>query len=622
MRWPGARTPDRGARPEPEVAGPGPRGGDARRHAAGDSGSVSPDAGGVGGGGVRDGGARARGVGVGRGGGGRAQAGDALRVAVTELTAAIDAGAAHLPEPDVLDVEKVLRRAGERLSLSGRHTVVALAGATGSGKSTLFNALCGEVVARSGHLRPTTTRVQAAIWGADPATELLDWLRVRDRHHVAPGGGPRPAVGDPARMPGGTEGLVLLDLPDIDSTRPAHRAEADRVLAMTDVFVWVTDPQKYADARLHEEYLSRAAHHGAVTIVVLNQVDRLSPAQTQACRADLQRLLAADGLLDVSVVTCSGATGAGVSELFADLTGAVAAAEATRLRLLGDARAGAARLRAHVADTEPTIDAEATADVVDALADSAGVPVVLAAVAADHRRRALASTGWPFTRWLRGLRPDPLKRLRLDAAKDPDVTPFPADLQRIVERTSLPAATPAARAAVDLVTGRLGARAGQGLPPLWADAAERAARPTAGALADALDQAVLGTSLHQRRPLWWTLVGAAQLGLAAAAVVGLVWLSVLGVLAWLQLPPPPTPTQGYVPLPTLLAVGGLAGGVLLAALSRALAAVQARRRVHAIALRLRTRIADVARAQLLDPVRAVLAAHRTTREHLDAAIEV
>src|SRR5690348_13453444 len=41
------------------------------------------------------------------------------------------------------DAESVLKRAGERLRLSGNHTVIALAGGTGSGKSTLFNALAG-----------------------------------------------------------------------------------------------------------------------------------------------------------------------------------------------------------------------------------------------------------------------------------------------------------------------------------------------------------------------------------------------------------------------------------------------------------------------------------------------
>ena len=70
-------------------------------------------------------------LGAGRGDGGlvgrRAESSDALRTAVIELTAAIDEGADYLPGDEVLAVEKVLKKAAERLTLSGRHTVVALA---------------------------------------------------------------------------------------------------------------------------------------------------------------------------------------------------------------------------------------------------------------------------------------------------------------------------------------------------------------------------------------------------------------------------------------------------------------------------------------------------------------
>lgn len=555
----------------------------------------------------------------------RAESGDALRTAVIELTAAIDAGADYLPDEEVLAVEKVLKKAAERLTLSGRHTVVALAGATGSGKSSLFNALVGQEVARAGHLRPTTSRTGAAIWGTESASELLDWLRVQERHRVAPGGGParRSSADGRAVGVGSAEGLVLLDLPDIDSTRASHRAEADRILAMADVFVWVTDPQKYADALLHDSYLSQARHHSAVTLVVLNQADRMSPEEAQACRADLLRLLALDGLPDAQVLLCSALTGQGVPELFDELTGANLAAAAMRTRLLGDVRQGAARLREFVASTEPAIGERVDTDLVDALADSAGVPIVLASVEADHRRRALASTGWPFTRWARRLRPDPLKRLRLDARRDTtgEVTAFPSELESIVERSSLPQATPSARAAVDLVTRRLGSRASQGLPRAWADAVEAAARPTGAQLADSLDQAIVGTSLHVRRPLWWSAVGLLQWLLALAAVAGIGWLLALAGLAWFQFPVPPVPTLWYIPVPTLLAVGGPLLGLLLAGLSRVAARMGARRRSRIIALRLRERISAVARTLLLQPVRAILAAHRATREHLDAAIQ-
>ena len=54
------------------------------------------------------------------------------------------------------DAELVLKRAGERLRLSSNHTVIALAGGTGSGKSTLFNALSGATFSPPGCPGPTT----------------------------------------------------------------------------------------------------------------------------------------------------------------------------------------------------------------------------------------------------------------------------------------------------------------------------------------------------------------------------------------------------------------------------------------------------------------------------------
>src|SRR5947207_10777250 len=36
-------------------------------------------------------------------------------------------------------------------------------------------------------------------------------------------------------------GLVLLDLPDFDSVEETHRVEADRLLALADLVVWVLD---------------------------------------------------------------------------------------------------------------------------------------------------------------------------------------------------------------------------------------------------------------------------------------------------------------------------------------------------------------------------------------------
>ena len=110
-------------------------------------------------------------------------------------------------------------------------------------------------------------------------------------------------------------GVVLLDLPDLDSVESAHRDIAERMTGMVDVIVWVTDPQKYADALLHHEFVRPFAGHDAVTVLVLNQVDRLREAERQGVLASLAAIARADGLEDAPVLAASAETGEGIEEL-------------------------------------------------------------------------------------------------------------------------------------------------------------------------------------------------------------------------------------------------------------------------------------------------------------------
>src|SRR5258706_6938486 len=190
-------------------------------------------------------------------------------------------------------------RASARLRLcagaEGDNTVVALAGATGVGKSSLFNALAGMPLSPAGHLRPTTAQAHACVWNARGADPLLDWLG------VAPG---RRFVRESA-LDGEDEaalrGLVLLDLPDVDSVATDNRVESGPLGGILDLVIWVLDPQKYADQTVHEEYLQHMGALRDVTVVVFNQADRLSPADAARCRTDLARLVEADGLTGVPV---------------------------------------------------------------------------------------------------------------------------------------------------------------------------------------------------------------------------------------------------------------------------------------------------------------------------------
>jgi len=391
------------------------------------------------------------------------------------------------------------------------------------------------------------------------------------------------------------------------------------VLELVDVFVWVTDPQKYADALLHEDYVAQLATHDAVTLVVLNQSDRLTPEAAAACAEDLRGLLIHDGLSGTQVMLTSARTGDGMPELVQRVANAVAGANAARHRLSADVVAVATRLRTGVADGEPSVSAEPAGELVEALSRSAGVPVVLEAVAEDYRRQSAQVGGWLFTRWVPRFRADPLARLRLDRAVVPIKDVGEADVRAVVGRSSIPPPSPTARAAVSLAIRRVTDTAAVGLPTRWAHAVADAADPDDPGLGDALDQAVLHTPLRGRSPRWWNVMGVLQWIVGLVAIGGALWLTALAVVGWLQLPPLPTPTVGALPWPFLLFAGGLVAGLVVAGISRLFARVGARRRVSSVRKRVRESISEVARGRVVEPVAEVLHRHRRTRELLDRA---
>ncbi|MCE3244952.1 MAG: transporter, partial [Arthrobacter sp.] len=134
------------------------------------------------------------------------------------LNSARELAVGVLPGEALEQVFQVLDRASSRRSLSADHTVVGFFGATGSGKSTLFNAVNGAEIATAAARRPTTSEPLASVWGAEGSEALLDWLEVRQRHHADP----VPGFADEST------GLILLDLPDFDSTRLANRETVQR----------------------------------------------------------------------------------------------------------------------------------------------------------------------------------------------------------------------------------------------------------------------------------------------------------------------------------------------------------------------------------------------------------
>jgi GTP-binding protein EngB required for normal cell division len=252
------------------------------------------------------------------------------------------------------DADSLLRRSGERMRMSANHTVVALAGGTGSGKSSLFNALSGATFSPPGVTRPTTRHSHACVWGMEGAAPLLDWLGVQRRHRYA-----RASALDQGEA--NLAGLLLLDLPDHDSVVSGSAALVDRLVKMVDMLIWVLDPLKYADASVHQRYLVPLAGHAAVTTVILNQCDTLPADEIADCAEDLRRLLDAEGLAETHILVTSAATGAGLGDLKAVLAEAVVARRAASDRIAADIDALLDRFDVYAGDPLPSVPATETA---------------------------------------------------------------------------------------------------------------------------------------------------------------------------------------------------------------------------------------------------------------------
>ena len=504
------------------------------------------------------------------------------------LATAADIAAGRLPGPPVDAARNVASRASTRRGLSERLTVVAFAGSTGAGKSTLFNSIVGEDVARTGVLRPTTSEPLAAIWeeSAD-AVALLEWLGVT-RWHVVDGGSEN------------LSDLILIDLPDHDSTHAEHRAHVDRLVERVDLMVWVLDPQKYADALVHEQYLRRFARHDEVTVVILNQVDRLTVADAQQCLSHLKRLVAEDGLTNTVVMATSNRSGEGLEELAGVIFDAVSGHRAAVSRLAADVATAADGLAEAADDSGAAVPGASAADVqrlTDALTEAAGAPVITAAVAKSRKLQANLAVGWPPLKWLGKLRKDPVAQLRLDR---PGVDPT-------LVRSSLPSNDPVAAARANTAVLTYADTASAGAPDAWVASTRAVADRAAEKLPDQLDQAVTRAPLvPPRNPRWWSFFNLLQWLLFTVALVGGLWLLVLAVLEYLQFDFGETPTVEGFPVPTLLLVVGGLAGLLLAMFGRLLARTSASRAAKAARAALRAEVEQVAVGQIAEPVAAEL----------------
>ena len=540
------------------------------------------------------------------------------------------------------DAESVLKRAGERLRLSGNHTVVALAGGTGSGKSSLFNALAGATFSPPGVTRPTTRHAHACVWGMQGAAPLLDWLGVQRRHRYA-----RASVLDSGESD--LDGLILLDLPDHDSVVAASMAAVDRLSKLADMVIWVLDPQKYADAAVHDRYLIPLAGHAGVFTVVLNQIDVLSPPQARDCGEDLRRLLDAEGLADTPLLAVSAQTGLGIPELrdllmetvmrnrtagdriaadidalvdgFAGYSGPQLAPSPVLSSAAGplaaplpesQARAAAASLppweldedeQAEVipppapsrppwedddaldsdkregADPAASVPAKPVEQLIGAFARAAGLSAVAQAMSSGREAQAARLTGWPAGRLL-GARRDPIRALRAVTGPEASADAAPGQAQQ---------------SEVDNAITTFADEVGGDLPATWAASLRDAARCNASMVPQALAGAVqkVVTGEWSRPPAWWWLVTAWQWLLTVLAAAGIGLSVLIGVVratgghqGW-------TSELSLIPWLLIMAAAMLALGYVTAVSCRNLAAATADREREAVEQAMRDQVAEV-----------------------------
>ena len=588
---------------------------------------------------------------------------------VASLKDAISYGEGRVPETVLLDAAATLERLSQRRELSTEHTVIGFFGATGSGKSTLFNAIAGQNIALSAPTRPTTSTVQAAIWEAEGSEELLDWLGIDKRVYPqtqalaaegeategnkATGGAAAPnAVTEPApglfnrirRAVGGrgemrtrTGGLILLDMPDFDSVTTTNRDLAARMMRYVDVLVWVVDPQKYADAVIHRDFMVPLAASGAQALCVLNQADKLAPAEVPAVLTSLTRLLQAEGTeahLLSAPIAVSARTGEGV-DVLRDLLAQVAAAKSLSLqRTDAQLHATASQLRTYAGGEGAVLAGayalEAEQKLAKACYTSSQAEQVLQAATASYRRAAGQHTGWILTRWMSRLKADPLRRLHLGqqdetksaskAEKSSGMLGSDSENAPELVASSLPPLSAAQKAGMANAVRQYSKQMAARVDEPWKRSMKEAALSREAELPELLERDMVRIDYglgRTRAP--WVIFNALQWIALLSALAGVGWLTLISGMAYLQiqLPPAPTPEGSPVPLPTLLLLLGILLGIASAGVGRLLTAMGSRYYARKLRGRLQTGVEKAVQSCVVAPVQQEAKRLTSYRKALD-----
>lgn len=469
---------------------------------------------------------------------------------------------------------EVARRVRERAGFPGDAYVLALAGGTGVGKSSVLNALAGRTVSAVRAVRPTTDEPIA--WVADERRDelapLLEWLGVR---HVA---------GHADRS---LSGVAILDLPDVDSVRTEHRATVDELLPRIDAVAWVVDPEKYDDERLHA-YLRTLRPHANRVRFVLNKLDRVAAEDWEVIEADLVRRVEASGIGAPRIHAVSAEDGTGIERLREALAAEADSKAVVIAKLEADVGSATERLAASLGvasdgDSAPLVTPErsrrAVREGIDgalAVIDPPGLARQVQAAALGRARRhggSLLGRAVALLFWLTGQqrrRADPggyLRDWRRRGSLGRVINPVRALL--VEAATALP---PSSRPAV--------------LRALGADDLESAVTRTL----DRVGREV-APGLHVPRSWVWAMIGALQLAVGAVFLFAVAWYVTLFLAGGsMPLATVEVPVLGPLPLPLVLLAGAIVASAILGWLLGLHAGWVGRRRGRRVAERVRAEV--------------------------------
>jgi GTPase SAR1 family protein len=161
---------------------------------------------------------------------------------------------------------------------------VVLLGGTGTGKSTIFNVLCGRPVSETGVERPKTTG--PILYGHEgfDLQEALPFPEMEITVKPASEAASKPTSGFSGRLlvvehnREDFSHIILADTPDLDSVDLANRTVAENLYHLSDAVIFVASQEKYAD-EVPYLFLLRVLREKRLCYFILNKAGESSTGE-------------------------------------------------------------------------------------------------------------------------------------------------------------------------------------------------------------------------------------------------------------------------------------------------------------------------------------------------------